>query len=189
MNVQNRTRTAVVSVVISAALMTTACSSMDGGYASNQPISYKNQAAQRPPVTFASSRPATGKNVFIFDPKQLAWAAYDPDGSLIRTGIASGGADYCPDIGSKCHTPVGRFTVYRQGGPDCKSSIFPLGKGGAPMPNCAFFNGGYAVHGSYDVPAYNASHGCIRVTPNDAAWLDTHVLNPGTTVIVDSYTS
>lgn len=183
-------RSALAAIVVVGALTATACSSMDGGYANNQPISYASKAAPqpaRPPISFPATRAATGNNVFIFDPKQLAWGAYNGQGDLVRTGIASGGADYCPDIGSPCHTPTGTFKVYREGGVNCKSSIFPLGEGGAPMPHCAFFDGGYAVHGSYEVPAYNASHGCVRVTPSDAAWLDDHILNPGSTVIVQSY--
>jgi hypothetical protein len=190
MNVHTPLRAALATLAIAGALTTAACSSMDGGYANNQPISYASGAkAQpvRPPVNFASTRPATGNNVFIFDPKQLAWGAYNGQGDLVRTGIASGGADYCPDIGSRCHTPTGNYKVYLVKGAECKSSIFPLGKGGAPMPHCAFFNGGYAVHGSYDVPAYNASHGCIRVLPTDAAWLDDNIFAPGTTVIVKPY--
>jgi lipoprotein-anchoring transpeptidase ErfK/SrfK len=31
-----------------------------------------------------------------------------------------------------------------------------------------YFIGGYAIHGYFDVPVYNASHGCLRV-PNDDA--------------------
>jgi lipoprotein-anchoring transpeptidase ErfK/SrfK len=34
-----------------------------------------------------------------------------------------------------------------------------------------YFKGGFAVHGSTSVPAYPASHGCIRVTIDDADWL------------------
>ena len=32
-----------------------------------------------------------------------------------------------------------------------------------------YFIGGYAIHGYYDVPTYNASHGCLRI-PNDDAY-------------------
>ncbi len=144
-------------------------------------------SAPHPPYHFAETRPATGRNVFIFDPKQLAWAAYDPSGKLLRDGIASGGADYCTDLKAPCRTPVGQFTVYREGNETCKSRTFPLGKGGAPMPDCMFFNGGYAVHGSYEIPNWNASHGCIRVKPSDAEWLNTNVINVGTKVIVENY--
>ena len=41
-----------------------------------------------------------------------------------------------------------QFSVKRKGLPSCVSSKFPLGKGGAPMPYCMFFRGGYAIHGS-----------------------------------------
>lgn len=147
----------------------------------------KNTPPPRPDFYFTENRPATGKNVFIFDPSQYAWAAYDANGQLVRTGIASGGRDYCSDIDSACRTPSGVYQVYRKGSSDCESSKFPIGEGGAPMPYCMFFKGGFAVHGSYDVPAHNASHGCVRVTPNDAAWLSQNFMKIGTTVIVRSY--
>lgn len=143
--------------------------------------------ATKPRGSFASSIPATGRGVFIFDPRRVAWAAYSPAGKLLRTGAASGGRNYCPDLHRRCHTPSGTFRVYAVQGASCKSTKFPLGKGGAPMPYCAYFHGGYAVHGSYHVPGYNASHGCIRVHPSAAAWLIRNVLRPGATVIVRSY--
>lgn len=136
--------------------------------------------------SFAAKRPATGRKVFIFDPRQHAWALYDRQGSLMRTGAASGGKNYCKNLGRPCRTVVGRFTVYREKGTECKSSKFPLGKGGAPMPNCMFFYKGYAIHGSYDVPHGHASHGCIRVKADAAEWLNSHI-NPGATVIVRPY--
>jgi len=135
---------------------------------------------------FASKRRATGKNVFIFDPSQKRWAAYDRSGRLIKTGKASGGKGYCKDLGRSCRTPRGTFSIYAKRGAGCKSSKFPLGRGGAPMPYCAFFKGGYAIHGSHNVPRYNASHGCIRVVPSAARWLH-RFLHYGATVIVRSY--
>ncbi len=43
----------------------------------------------------------------------------------------------------------------------------------SPMPYSIFFNGGYAIHGSYDVRhlGYPASHGCIRLHPEHAGEL------------------
>jgi lipoprotein-anchoring transpeptidase ErfK/SrfK len=32
----------------------------------------------------------------------------------------------------------------------------------------SYFTGGYAIHGYESVPAYNASHGCLRVPVPDA---------------------
>ena len=144
------------------------------------------QSANARQINFPRMRRATGKVVFIFDPKQPAWALYNRDGYLVRTGPASGGRNYCPDVRRPCRTVVGKFTAYRERGPECVSSKYPLGKGGAPMPNCIFFYKGFAIHGSYDVPNYNASHGCIRVRLEDAKWIDEHV-NPGATIIVLPY--
>jgi lipoprotein-anchoring transpeptidase ErfK/SrfK len=55
------------------------------------------------------------------------------------------------------------------------------------MPWAMFFHGGFAIHGSNEVPNYNASHGCIRLYPADARWLNQNVLNYGSTVIVYPY--
>ncbi len=136
---------------------------------------------------FASSRPASGRPVFIFSPAGHAWAAYSRSGNLVRTGRASGGKGYCPDIHRSCRTPRGVFTIQSKGGPGCKSTRFPVGRGGAPMPYCMFFSRYYAVHGSYEVPNYNASHGCIRIIPSEAEWLSHNFMTIGTKVIVTSY--
>lgn len=59
----------------------------------------------------------------------------------------------------------------------------------APMPHAIFFHGGFAIHGSYDVARLGgpASHGCIRLHPNDAAILFDLVAREGmrnTTIVV-----
>lgn len=43
----------------------------------------------------------------------------------------------------------------------------------SPMPYSIFFNGGYAIHGSYEISRIGrpASHGCIRLNPRNAAVL------------------
>ena len=136
---------------------------------------------------FPMQRAATGKKVFIFDPKATAWAAYDASGRRVKTGRASGGAAYCADVGKPCRTVTGKFAVYRKQGAECQSSRFPLPNGGAPMPHCMHFKGGYAVHGSSHVPNYNASHGCVRVLPSAARWLNQDFLTYGSTVIIRPY--
>jgi|GEM_PF-1245316 len=137
---------------------------------------------------FPEKRPATGKKVVIIDPNIPAWAAYDADGNLVKTGRASGGKHYCPDVKRGCKTVSGTFSVYSKKGPECKSSRYPLEtNGGAAMPYCMHFYKGYAIHGSYDVPNHNASHGCVRVKPNDAQWLSQSFVNVGTTVIIKPY--
>lgn len=113
-----------------------------------------------------------GEKVIFVSLTELAWGAYDSNGTLVNWGPASGGQGYCPDIHTGCHTPTGNFAVYRKEGFECKSTKFPVGRGGAPMPYCMFFHGGLALHGSYEVPGYNASHGCVRIFVNDAEWLN-----------------
>lgn len=137
---------------------------------------------------FPAHREATGRKVFIFDPKAAAWAAYDREGNLVKTGSASGGKDFCEDVGRGCRTTTGVFHVYSKKGPDCRSSIYPIETGGgARMPYCMHFNGGYSIHAAYEVPGYNTSHGCIRVLPSAAKWLNEDFVNIGTTVIVKPY--
>jgi lipoprotein-anchoring transpeptidase ErfK/SrfK len=62
------------------------------------------------------------------------------------------------------YTPEGTFSIIR------KVSGFdpsPLGVLWDPM----YFVGGYAIHGNPSVPAYPASHGCVRVPMWAATWL------------------
>lgn len=137
---------------------------------------------------FPETREATGRKVFIFDPKATAWAAYDAQGHRVETGSASGGKDFCEDIGRPCHTVTGTFRVYSKKDETCKSSIYPIEtNGGAKMPYCMHFSGGYSIHAAYEVPNYNASHGCIRVLPGAAKWLNQNFIDVGTTVIVQPY--
>jgi hypothetical protein len=137
---------------------------------------------------FPAKRAATGRKVFLFDPKATAWAAYDKQGNLVETGSASGGKDYCEDVGRPCKTVTGTFQVYSKKGEDCKSSVYPIEThGGARMPYCMHFYQGYSIHAAYEVPDYNASHGCIRVLPSAAKWLNENFIDVGTTVIVKPY--
>lgn len=130
---------------------------------------------------------ATGRKTFVFNPRGLHWGAYDANGRLVNSGRASGGKHYCADVKRRCRTPVGSFSVYRKGSASCRSSKYPLGRGGAPMPHCMFFYKGFAIHGSPNVPNYNASHGCVRVMPSDARWLHRNFMDHGTKVIVKPY--
>ena len=63
----------------------------------------------------------------------------------------------------KAVTPGGSFGIYRQG----KGWEYgPLGG----LYNPQYFNGGIAIHGATSVPAYPASHGCIRIPMDAAEW-------------------
>lgn len=125
-------------------------------------------------------------NTFIFNPRSLTWTALS-DGKVIKSGKAVGGSRYCRDVRRACKTPSGTYHIYSKGGAGCRSSRYPVGRGGAKMPYCMFFTKNYAVHGSYDMPNYNASHGCIRVQPDAARWLNQNFMHIGTTVIVKPY--
>lgn len=149
--------------------------------------SYFDDVVEQYAYHHMESRRATGHSTLIFSPKKLRWFAYDGNGNFVGSGRASGGRAYCPDVHRGCRTPVGTFTVNSMGDASCYSSKFPIGRGGAPMPYCMFFRGGFAVHGSYEVPNYNASHGCIRVEPAAARWLRYNVMHVGSTVIVEPY--
>jgi L,D-transpeptidase ErfK/SrfK len=130
-----------------------------------------------------------GQKQVVVNPSQLAWAAYDSDGTLVRWGPAVAGMSSCPDEGGRnCRTPIGTFTVYDKKGADCVSSEFPVPGGGAHMPYCMHFKGGYALHGSDEVPGSNSSHGCVRMFPEDAAWLNHNFVKVGATkVIIEPY--
>lgn len=137
---------------------------------------------------FPLKAPATGKKQFIFDPKAYAWAAYDEEGNRVMTGAASGGQDFCADVGEPCRTVTGTFRVYNKRGLECRSGEYPVDtKGGAKMPYCMYFYQGYTVHAAYEVPYGNSSHGCVRVFPSAAKWLNEQFMTIGTQVTILPY--
>lgn len=143
-------------------------------------------------ANYASRLPShmsTGQKTILIDPNVHAWGAYDASGNLVRSGLAVAGADYCPDIGRRCHTRAGTFRISSLGNASCKSTIYPLPRGGAPMPYCMFFNGNQGIHGSYpgQLAEANLSHGCVRVQVSDAEWIRYNFANIGTKVIVRPY--
>ena len=136
------------------------------------PKSSDNNMLSYSPLRTQISPPGQKIIMVSLSPNQLAFGAYSAGGVLEYWGPVSGGRSYCPDIGRGCHTSTGNYVIYSKQGSGCKSTKFPVGRGGAPMPYCMFFHGGYALHGSYEVPGFNASHGCIRLFVNDARWLN-----------------
>src|SRR5579862_5601034 len=73
-------------------------------------------------------------------------------------------------------TPVGTFAVQRTVNSDVQA---PLGTLHKPM----YFFEGWAVHGAASVPGWPASHGCVRVSDDDADWLFT-IVGVGTPVVI-----
>jgi lipoprotein-anchoring transpeptidase ErfK/SrfK len=130
---------------------------------------------------------APGEKVIIVDPRIHKFGAYTASGRLVLSGTATAGSSWCPDIKRPCRTRSGSFRIYTLGSPSCKSTKYPLPRGGAPMPYCMFFNGHQGIHGSYQVVAGNVSHGCVRVTVSNARWLRYNFVGIGTRIIIRPY--
>ena len=100
------------------------------------------------------------------DISRQVMALIGPGGKVERTYHISSGAPSTPTV-------IGTFRVY----------LKTPGTNAIGMVHSSFFIRGYAVHGYVSVPAFNASHGCLRVPiPNAAsiyAWL-----KHGTKIIV-----
>ncbi|MDX1691448.1 MAG: peptidoglycan-binding protein [Acidimicrobiia bacterium] len=82
--------------------------------------------------------------------------------------ISSGNGEYYTNWAGnrvRAHTPTGDFVMQRS--VDGWDSSY-LGELYEPW----YFYGGYAIHGSHHVPAWPASHGCVRVSIADSLWLD-----------------
>lgn len=65
-------------------------------------------------------------------------------------------------------TPSGNFQPYL-----LKPMHYSSKYENAPMPHSIFFHGGYAIHATDAVDKLGrpASHGCIRLSPQNAKWL------------------
>lgn len=158
-------------------------------------VSHGKSSSKSTDSLFPAEIDPPGEKVIIVNPNVHAWGAYLPDGKLVHTGIATAGSRWCPDLHRPCRTKAGTFRIYSLGDDDCKSHKFPLPRGGAPMPYCMFFNGGQALHGSYEVVRANVSHGCVRLKVRDAEWLRYDFVDgpresngyQGTKVIIKSY--
>jgi lipoprotein-anchoring transpeptidase ErfK/SrfK len=81
------------------------------------------------------------------------WQRYSWDVSTARRGYV---------------TPVGTYRAVR-----LERSWFSRKYDNSPMPYSIFFKGGYAIHGTYSVKQLGrpASHGCVRLHPDNAAAL------------------
>lgn len=66
------------------------------------------------------------------------------------------------------YTPRGSFSVKRMA-----KTYYSRKYDNAPMPHSIFFHGGYAIHATYATKALGrpASHGCVRLSPANAARL------------------
>lgn len=97
--------------------------------------------------------------------RQVVFVA-DPGGAVFTLNTSTGSGQPYRSGGTTAiaRTPRGSFAVYRTVNALERG---PLGTLYRPM----YFTGGYALHGSPSVPAYPASHGCVRLSNADTDWL------------------
>jgi hypothetical protein len=98
---------------------------------------------------FKVRHPNAGRHVEADISRQVL-ALIDGD-RVVATYHTSTGAPATPTI-------IGSFRVYRK----------DPGTNALGMVHSSYFIRGYAIHGYVDVPAFNASHGCLRVPIPDA---------------------
>jgi hypothetical protein len=110
----------------------------------------------------------TGHYAEIF--RSLGVTLFVNHGRLVR-------AVHCSTGRPGLATPAGRFSVYM------KSRNWYSTEYHSWMPYASFFTGGCAFHAYPDVPAYPASHGCVRLSAPEAPWVY-GFLPLGTPVIV-----
>ena len=90
----------------------------------------------------------TGTRIEVLRRSQVAHLVVG--GRVKRTvNVSTGKAGYA--------TPLGSFRVFRKEAMSWSNSYSVW------LPWAAYFNGGIAFHAHRDVPAYPASHGCVRV--------------------------
>lgn len=76
----------------------------------------------------------------------------------------------------RAQTPEGQYSFYKERNYYHRSYL-------GAMYKPYYFRGGYAIHGSPNVPGYPASHGCVRVTNDDMDYLREY-LDIGMTIYV-----
>ncbi len=117
------------------------------GLARDGIVGPRTWAALDHPVVPKPKYTHTGNSVEANLSKQVLYVARG--GSVVRILDASSGKASTP-------TPTGNYTIQRRIDGWRQSSLGLLWR-----PN--YFYRGYAVHGATSVPAYPASHGCVRV--------------------------
>ncbi len=147
---------------------------------------------------------ATGRAVMAFRKVNHMSRRYDADRRVISKVLAGKGAfkPRHPDAGHHVEADISRqvlaliegekvVATYHTstGAPGTPTIIGSFrvylktpGTNAKGMVHSSYFIRGYAIHGYYDVPAFNASHGCLRV-PIPNAWRIFSWIRPGDRVI------
>lgn len=138
---------------------------LDATGQSNPQVASAIGSASSPPAPLV---PNGGPDRVEVDLSRQIVMVYD-NGPLAAVLNASTGTSRTP-------TPPGAYKVSRQVSGWDKG---PLGN----LYNPSYFYGGIALHGSTSVPAYPASHGCVRISVSAAEWVP-NLTPPGTPVYV-----
>ncbi len=104
----------------------------------------------------------------------------DLSSQTMHVSSAQGDYDWPVSTGRPGHrTPTGHYRPQRM-----YAMTYSRKYEMAPMPHAIFFRGGYAIHGAYSVGALGhvASHGCIRLAPENAATLYQMVKSEGASI-------
>ncbi|MBO1750502.1 L,D-transpeptidase family protein [Actinotalea sp. BY-33] len=112
-------------------------------------------------------RTVSGRVLEVDLERQLVLAV--EDGILTRTfNVSSGNGETYRALGrtQRADTPTGDFAVVRQVDAVHEST---LGLGSMYRPK--YFHGGWAVHGSDEIPPWPASHGCVRMANEAINWI------------------
>lgn len=109
---------------------------------------------------FAATVEYARADVLIVIDKSQQLMAVETDTESYLWDVSTGRSGY--------DTPTGVFKPYL-----LKQMHYSSKYENAPMPNSIFFHGGYAIHATYDFKRLGrpASHGCIRLHPQNARWL------------------
>jgi peptidoglycan hydrolase-like protein with peptidoglycan-binding domain len=125
-----------------------------------------------------------GTRVEVDLTKQVLYVVTDGAVSRILPVSSGSGKHYLTKSGATATalSPVGYYTIERRIVGERKADL-------GTLYDPQYFYRGWAIHGSNSVPAYPASHGCIRVTRTDAKFL-LKAISVGTRVYVygGSYT-
>jgi len=110
-------------------------------------------------------------------PRQMLQLYVNGELNRVLSVSTGSGKRYCVDGDcAKAVTPGGSFKISRR---ITGWRTSRLGR----LYNPLYFNGGIAIHGAPSVPAYPASHGCVRIPMHSARWFPDAVPN-GTPVYV-----
>jgi L,D-transpeptidase ErfK/SrfK len=133
------------------------------------------------------------QKLVVVDLENMRWIAIE-NGVIVKSGEAIGGAERCPsDRRRNCRTPIGTFKILAKHGHGYRSGKYPVDcqnrwTCGARMYYfMPFHKDGIGLHGSDMMTGRHESHGCIRLHPKDAQWLNRNFVETGTEVIILPY--